>query len=192
MKGHDGVSRVSDQQYLASGVKRRRANSTELALGMGVKLLHEVRDQGSRVRKLAQKEFSRAVPRCQGGEATLSPTSEKQGRRKASIRVWQCDQHEPAAWPDMQCVGRKCGFAGYRRDGQLLVVVVEKFLAHRHLRPESQAGANGRSRAVRGDGRRQGHFVFHACDSVPETQHVARGIRAETSLIELDGYGGVP
>ena len=55
---------------------------------------------------------------------------EEQRGREAQVGVGECDQHEPAAGPDVQGVRLERRKAGHRRDGQFLVVVIQPILAH--------------------------------------------------------------
>ncbi len=122
----------------------------ELALGMGAELRQQVRNQRRDIRKLTPEELRRAVRNGQRGKAALSLARKKQGRGKASIGVRQSDEHESAARPNVQRAGIERRAAIHRGDGQLLVVMIEEFLAHLHVGAEYQARAHGRTGAVGG------------------------------------------
>jgi hypothetical protein len=64
-------------------------------------------------------------------EACRPSARQKQRSREAAADVGQGDQHEAAAWPDVQGLqGRAHAAPSLGRDGELLVVVVEGLFAH--------------------------------------------------------------
>src|SRR5262249_26291744 len=124
MEGNDRVRGIAEQQYLAAEVPGRGVHRAELSLRVGRKLCGEIRQQRNRVGKLPCEERLHRLRAVERREAPWSVTREEQRRRETAVGVRQCNQHEAAAWPDVQRLAlERTRAAG--RDGELLVVMVE-------------------------------------------------------------------
>jgi hypothetical protein len=74
---------------------------------------------------------------------------QKQGRRETAVIVWQCDQHEVAARPDVQRIaGHRKAAGAHRGYGQFLVAVFEIGLARFDETLRAHFAAHCRARAV--------------------------------------------
>jgi hypothetical protein len=80
------------------------------------------------------------------------------------------------------------GAGGGRRDGELLVVVIEPVLAHRDEAGGGEAGAYRRAGAVGGNGGRQRQLALGTAAEVAHPQPVASRVGAEDLLVEVQRH----
>ena len=176
VKGHDRVRGIAQQQHLAGDMPGGAVNRSQQALGVGEKLRFEIGNQGRGRREFARKEVTHGLTRAQRLEAAGAATLRQEQRgRKAAIGIRQCDQHEAAAGPDVQCVAIKTGAPW---NLEFLVVVVEKVLVRSQQAGASEAAADGRARAVGCNDPIQRQALGAACCLIDEVQLLLRNIDA--------------
>ena len=125
MEGHDGVGGVTEHDRLVAVAPTVDVKGAERAGRIVCELVGEVGHERSEVGELVGEERLDRVGVDEVGEDSLRC---EEGHGEVACGVGERDQHQLAPWPDVQRMGIEAvRTVSIRREGQLLVVVVEPF-----------------------------------------------------------------
>jgi len=149
------VRGIAQQQHSGAHVPRRCVYGAEASLRMIAKFHRKVWDERDHVGEFRGEEPIHVRLAAERVEADWPGARQEQGDGEAAVGVGQGDQHESSARPHVQRVRRQGETASVGRHGELLVVVLERFLAYGEVPAGGKARAHGRTRAVGRDRRRE-------------------------------------
>ena len=147
VEGHHGVSGVTDEHTLGA-VMRRHLDRDQWRRLRGEEDVYEVlgADELERVHKVGAKEARELIGRLDRLEHVQR--HEERARERA-VLIGQRDEHEVAARPNVQVLGRQ-GERAARRGGYVQLDIVARYVGLRevHRFVLEQTGANGRVSAI--------------------------------------------
>ena len=125
MKRHDGMRGIADQQQGFPVVPLRAVHRAEQPLRVRCKLFGQVRNERQHIGEMRREEPAHLVVAVELVEAWrgVAVARQKQCCREAAVGIGQRNQHEAAAWPDVQAIHGKHRLACAHWNDQFLVVV---------------------------------------------------------------------
>ncbi len=193
VKGHDGVRGIAEQQHLPAEVPGRGVHGAELSLRVSGELRGRSGSSGSVSANSRLKNVRHRRGAAERGKARRSPRA---GRNSVAVKLPSVLGRAISMKPprgQMCSACRSSAAAAAAGDGELLVVVIEPFLAHAHelRRRRGWRAPPIPRRRWRWWERARTSYVLPAAARRGSVRRCAAGVRAEARLAEAHADAAV-